>query len=95
MRVSEKDILAELVVYLNDIDVFDGKCDCQTLKHSRIYMKERGLSDSDIEEMCSFMEGFGGYCDCEVLMNVVPTVFPTEEEFHEYVDKAVRKIHPE
>ena len=95
MKVTEKDILAELVVYLNDIDIFAGKCDCRTLKHSRDYMKKSGLSDFDIERMCSFMESFGGYCDCEVLMNVVPTVFPTDEEFQEFVDKAVRKIHPE
>ena len=92
--LSVKDILAELAVYLNDIKIFEGKCDCKTLAHCRHYMKKNlAMSDEGIENICSYIEGFGGYCDCEVLMNVVPTVFPTDEDFDSYVDKAVSRMN--
>lgn len=91
MSLSEKSLLAELVVYLNEIDIFK-KCDGKTLKYCSNYMKSTGMSIEEIGRMCYFLQNHGGYCDCEVLMNVVPYVFPSEEEYKEYIDKAAKKI---
>lgn len=50
---------------LYDILVKDG-CD-HTVRHTRAFLKERGLP---IRRTLSWLRDRGGYCDCEVYLNV-------------------------
>ncbi len=42
-----------------------------TLDGSKAILKQLGYSDSEIGGICQWFELNGGYCDCEVVMNVV------------------------
>lgn len=42
-----------------------------TLRHARNYCQRSGLDEAATVE---FLEAHGGYCDCEILMNVGPAV---------------------
>lgn len=60
----------------NNWDEFEDRIDeleeCNhTLDGSKAILKQLGYSDSEISEICQWFELNGGYCDCEVVMNVV------------------------
>jgi hypothetical protein len=60
----------------NDWEEFEDKLDdleeCNdTLDSSKAILKNMGYSDNEIGEICQWFELNGGYCDCEVVMNVV------------------------
>jgi hypothetical protein len=38
---------------------------------TKAILKQFGYRDSEIGEICHWFELKGGYCDCEVVMNVV------------------------
>ena len=58
-----------------------GECD-HTLRHARDFIHSRGLP---AEAVVRWLESNGGYCDCEVLMNVEQAV---EEAVPGYKDLA-------
>jgi hypothetical protein len=45
-------------------------CDAKTLTAARRVLKKMRLSKKRIERSCQYFMENGGYCDCEVLMNV-------------------------
>ncbi|MHC4153029.1 MAG: DUF2695 domain-containing protein [Planctomycetota bacterium] len=45
------------------------ECD-HTLNNSKKILKDMGYSDTEIEVMCAWFREKGGYCDCEVYLNV-------------------------
>lgn len=45
-----------------------GQCDSKTLSHSSAILQTMG--GFDVEKSLEFFRQHGGYCDCEVLMNV-------------------------
>jgi hypothetical protein len=48
-------------------------CD-NTLAHTTDWLKSKGL---DVDATLDWLRGEGGYCDCEVILNVVtPIVYP-------------------
>lgn len=59
----------------NDWDEFEDKIydleECSNLDGSKAILKDMGYSDTDIGDICQWFELNGGYCDCEVVMNVV------------------------
>ena len=60
------DWLADLFEWLDDRVSKDG-CDGQTLRHTRELLRDRHIP---IEEAVEWLQGYGGFCDCEVLLNV-------------------------
>ena len=61
---ASKDELREL------IDSVDGRLDAcdHTMRHTLYFVRQRGL---DEQRVVAWLNQFGGYCDCEVVMNVV------------------------
>ncbi len=58
-------VLAELFDHL-DVELGEQGCD-HTSKITQQFLKERNLN---LKKILSWLEEFGGYCDCEVLANV-------------------------
>lgn len=58
----------EFIEKLEDSDAMQ-KCSAKT---DRIYAKNilETMSDIDIEGSMSFFESRGGFCDCEILLNI-------------------------
>lgn len=55
----------------------DSKYECDnTLKSSKQTLMDLGYSDTEIEDIVEWIEEHGGYCDCEVLINVVSRISP-------------------
>ena len=54
-------------------------CDAKTLKQSKFVMKEF-FPNIDTERTAEYFESHGGYCDCEVLMNVEDSSCNIKEE---------------
>ncbi len=73
------DEFADILADKDHLDIPDEpgpmKCD-HTHKHARAILAAMG--DFDIEETIHLFEEFGGYCDCEILLNVDPG--PPEDE---------------
>ena len=60
----------------NDWDEFEDKLEnveecSHTLDGSKAILKQLEYSDVKIGDICLWFELNGGYCDCEVVMNVV------------------------
>lgn len=53
-------------------------CD-HTLKLTREWIHENGLEDKE-EEIIKYLEGNGGFCDCEVVFNVLDNFVEYDEE---------------
>lgn len=88
-----KDLFAALVVYLQDSNIFK-RCDGLTLRYCSRFLKKHGhLSPEAVEKTCAFFKNNGGFCDCEVLFNVVPSVFPDKDEFLKYVEPIQTKLN--
>ena len=49
-----------------DEKLADVDCDC-TLRHAREFIRKLGLDEAVVVD---WLEDHGGYCDCEVLINV-------------------------
>jgi hypothetical protein len=60
--------LGDLSVYLDEKNAF-FECD-NTLKYTKQWIEEEGLSEHE-EEIINFLNENGGYCDCEVILNVI------------------------
>jgi hypothetical protein len=45
-------------------------CDAKTHQHAKKILADMG--NVNIEESIDFFEEHGGYCDCEILLNVEP-----------------------
>jgi hypothetical protein len=58
-----------------DKQVEDNGCD-HTLRHALEFVRARRLPE---EKVVTWLNEFGGYCDCEVILNV-------EEEWGEFAD---------
>jgi len=58
--------LADLFGWL-DRRVSDEGCDGQSLRHTREFLRDRHIP---MAEAVDWLQGFGGFCDCEVLLNV-------------------------
>ena len=82
-----KELFSALVVYLSDINIYE-RCDARTLFYTTRFLKNHRLNKAEINEICDFLRSKGGYCDCEVLLNVLPAVLPDKNEFLEYAKKA-------
>ena len=57
--------LDALITYVDEAVRRDG-CD-HTLRHARAFIKAHGL---DADEVIPWLNDQGGYCDCEVVLNV-------------------------
>ncbi|SOC50244.1 Protein of unknown function [Blastococcus aggregatus] len=57
--------LEELLDHVDDAVLTDG-CD-HTLNATEAWARRRGL---DVERLRQALQRYGGFCDCEVLMNV-------------------------
>lgn len=55
------------------------------LKLTRRFLRKAGLDKEECEEMIYLIQNFGGYCDCEVLLNV-DRQFPVGETVHIWTD---------
>jgi hypothetical protein len=60
----------------HDWDEFTDKFDdVQTCNHTmdgtKAILKDMGYSEAEVDEICEWFEYNGGYCDCEVFLNVV------------------------
>lgn len=60
-----KEDLKELIDTV-DKRVGDNRCD-HTMRHTVDFIRERGM---DEERVIAWLHRYGGYCDCEVVMNV-------------------------
>ena len=64
LPTSKKD-LRELFDWIDE-KLASADCDC-TLRHTRDFIRKRGLDEAGVVD---WLEDHGGYCDCEVLINV-------------------------
>lgn len=63
-----------------DTTVDEGGCDAETLRWStEILIYHRVFENVDLEKTLTSFQERGGYCDCEVLMNVVDRELEHEE----------------
>jgi Protein of unknown function (DUF2695) len=62
----DKTIFRELFKYLDD-KIGDEGCD-NTLKLTLSFLRQSKITN--IDEVTSWLEDEGGYCDCEVLANI-------------------------
>ena len=46
-----------------------GGCDC-TLRFAQEWLVENEYSEPEKQEVLEFLQSKGGYCDCEIFMNV-------------------------
>jgi hypothetical protein len=53
----------------------DKACDT-TLHHTMTFMHDHDLPMEQGLALKAYLQHYGGYCDCEVLMNVMPHVLP-------------------
>lgn len=86
-----KELFSTLVVYLIKINIYQ-RCK-HKLFYTRRFLKKHGLNTNDINEICAFFQEHGGYCDCEVLLNVIHEIFSNEKEFNEYISKAQAAVN--
>lgn len=68
----ESSDFVELVNYLETT----SECDT-TLKHTRAWLRSHGFA---VGEATEELGKHGGYCDCEVLLNVAPLFIDVEDE---------------
>lgn len=81
IKVLEKheEIRQELYSHLEDVFSRFGLKHCSgELKLTRRFLKKRGLAKGEFQEMILLLQYFGGYCDCEVVLNVFEP-FPVGE----------------
>jgi hypothetical protein len=64
LPASKKDV-RELFDWIDE-KLAGADCDC-TLRHTRDFIRMRGLDEAGVVE---WLKDHGGYCDCEVLINV-------------------------
>lgn len=60
------DWLADLFGWLDERVSKEG-CDGNSLRHTREFLRDR---DIPMAEAVEWLQEFGGFCDCEVLLNV-------------------------
>ena len=73
-RLNKTDILTEAqkLKYVGKLDQFLGKMSCEhNYVHTRKILGELGIDFDDIENFVEFCESNGGFCDCEIMLNVV------------------------
>lgn len=56
--------------FVDRFEELDYECD-HTFNHSKKILQDMGYSDSEIEVICEWFGEKGGYCDCEVHLNVI------------------------
>lgn len=81
IKVLEKheEIRKELYDHLDDVFAKFGIDHCSgKLKLTRRFLKKKGLTKDEFKEMILLLQHFGGYCDCEVVLNVFEP-FPVGE----------------
>lgn len=64
----DNQLLKGLLKHLDEVNIM-SRCD-GTLKLSRRYLRKHCKSGQEYKEAVKFLEDHGGFCDCEVLMNV-------------------------
>ena len=64
LPASKKDVQA-LFDWIDE-RLASADCDC-TLRHTRDFIRIRGLDEAGVVD---WLQDHGGYCDCEVLINV-------------------------
>ena len=75
----DPDLWEMFLAMLEDIVAFES-CDARTLQHSRRILEGWNATGAtppvDIPATLASFEARGGYCDCEVLMNVADRPLP-------------------
>lgn len=66
-ELNSKGFFEELAKRINN----EG-CDSASLRLTEGLLEEMGYSDDSIDEICSHFKRKGGFCDCEIFMNVLP-----------------------
>ena len=60
------------------------------LKLTRRFLRKAGLKPDEVKEMLYLVQYFGGYCDCEVVLNV-DRPFPVGKIVHALAEELDRK----
>lgn len=82
IKVLEKheELRKELYDHLDDVFCKFGLGHCSgKLKLTRRFLNKKGLTKDEFEEMILLLQHYGGYCDCEVVLNVYEP-FPVGEK---------------
>lgn len=94
LPISKEDF-AHLFLYLQSVDI-SKICDGRTLKLTRKFLSKHMNKDEDtITEVCKYCNNHGGFCDCEVVYNVIYDVFSTNEEYGFYARKVLTEMRKE
>jgi len=67
-----------------DLQLSESVCD-DTLRFTRDYVRSNGMNESQIVE---WLEGHGGYCDCEALNNVEEIVADAVPDYQRIRDES-------
>jgi Protein of unknown function (DUF2695) len=46
------------------------KCSAHTREQAVAILRDMGISDADLLKTLDYFDAHGGYCDCEILLNV-------------------------
>lgn len=64
----------EALDYAVQVNGCDGSEPGQPSKHQLAKRTMAAMGDVDVPGSIEYFEAHGGYCDCEILMNVDPTI---------------------
>lgn len=79
VREKHEALRKELYDHLDDVFAKFGLDHCSgKLKLTRRFLKKKGLTKDEFKEMILLLQHFGGYCDCEIVLNVF-SPFPVGE----------------
>ena len=68
------------LIKLEERGLVISRCNCTNKSNRKYFKKVFAKNNKKVNNCLNFLEEYGGYCNCEILFNVVPTLTEINKE---------------